>query len=42
MDKKDWEESLKKLKDLAELRKKDLEEITFTIGCYEDKVKSLR
>ena len=41
MDKKDWEDSLKKLKDLKILREKDLEEITFTVECYEKKVKSL-
>ena len=35
MDKKDWEDSLKKLKDLKILREKDLEEITFTVECYE-------
>ena len=42
MDKQDWEISLKKLKDLKQMREKDLEEITFTVECYEKKVKSIK
>lgn len=42
MDSKDWEDSLKKLKVLMTMREKDLEEIKFTVECYEKKVESLK
>jgi hypothetical protein len=45
MDKKDWEESLKRLKALIPLKKleierakKDIEELEWTISCYEKRL----
>jgi hypothetical protein len=40
MDKKDWEESLKHLKEMRDKYLKDLEEMNYTIECYETKLKS--
>jgi hypothetical protein len=40
MDKKDWEESLKHLTDMRDKYLKDLEEMNYTIECYENKIKS--
>ncbi len=41
MDKTDWENSLKHLIEMRDKYLKDLEEMNFTIECYEKKIKSL-